>query len=49
LENYRESVVGVSIEEEMTNLTKYQQAYQAASEILNTASELIDIIMTINQ
>lgn len=49
LENYRESVVGVSIEEEMTNLTRYQQAYQAASQVLNTAAELVDIVMTINQ
>jgi flagellar hook-associated protein 1 len=44
LETARESSVGVSIEEEMANLVRYQQAYQAAARILNAASDLVEIL-----
>lgn len=44
---YRESVVGVSLEEEMANLIKYQSSYQAAAKLMNSVSELIDILMSL--
>lgn len=44
LSTYRESHVGVSIEEEMANLVRYQQAYQAAARVLNAASDLVAIL-----
>jgi flagellar hook-associated protein 1 FlgK len=34
------SVSGVSIDEETTNLIKYQQSYQAAAQVINTVNSL---------
>jgi flagellar hook-associated protein 1 FlgK len=42
---YRESITGVSIEEEMTNLIKFQQAYQASAKMINAVSGLLDVLM----
>ena len=45
LENYRDSISGVSIDEEMVNLVNYQKAYQAAARLVNTAGEMMDTIL----
>jgi flagellar hook-associated protein 1 FlgK len=45
LENYRESVSGVSIDEETVNLIKYQNAYQAAAKLINTADEMMETVL----
>jgi len=45
VENQRESVSGVSIDEEMTNLLSYQQGYQAAARVLNTMSSVISTLI----
>ena len=37
----REAVSGVSLDEEMVALTKYQRAYQAAGRVLATVDELM--------
>jgi flagellar hook-associated protein 1 FlgK len=42
LVNYRESVSGVSLDEEMVNLIKFQQAYNAAAKLISIADELLD-------
>lgn len=47
LTNQRESVSGVSIDEEMISLTKYQMGYTAAAKLCNTANELLDELMSI--
>ena len=45
LENYRESVSGVSIDEEMVNLVKYQAAYNAAAKMISMAQDMMDSLM----
>ena len=37
----RESVSGVSLDEEMVKLTTFQRSYQAASKLMQTADELL--------
>ena len=39
-----ESISGVSIDEEMTNLIKFQQAYQATARMVSTIDELMQIL-----
>jgi flagellar hook-associated protein 1 FlgK len=36
---------GVNLDEEATNLLRYQQAYQAAGKIMQTASKLFDLLL----
>ncbi|MBI9085928.1 MAG: flagellar hook-associated protein FlgK [Desulfobacterales bacterium] len=45
LENYRESVAGVSLDEEMINLVKFQTAYDAAAKLIKTADEMISTVL----
>lgn len=47
LENYREEVSGVSLDEEMVHLVQFQAAYQAASKIINTVNDMLDSLMNI--
>jgi flagellar hook-associated protein 1 FlgK len=44
--NQRQSVDGVSIDEEMTNLIQYQQAYQAAARVMNTINETLSTLLS---
>ncbi|SDI04943.1 flagellar hook-associated protein FlgK [Propionivibrio dicarboxylicus] len=43
----RNSISGVNLDEEAANLIQYQQAYQAASKVLEIASKLFDSILAI--
>ena len=45
LENQRESVSGVSLDEEMINLLKFQNAYAAAARLITTADEMMQTIL----
>jgi flagellar hook-associated protein 1 len=49
LENYRESVSGVSLDEEMVNLIKYQAAYNAAAKMITMAQEMLDSLMSMTR
>ncbi|MCL4236086.1 MAG: flagellar hook-associated protein FlgK [Deltaproteobacteria bacterium] len=42
--NLRESVVGVSLEEEMSNLMKYQFSYQASSRLFSVVDEMLQTL-----
>ena len=41
----RESIAGVSIDEEMVNMVKFQQAYNAAARIFTVIDEMTDLII----
>jgi len=45
LENLRQSVTGVSIDEELTYLTQYQYAYQASARVVTVLDEMLDTII----
>lgn len=45
IENSRQSVMGVSSEEELTNLIKFQNAYNANSRYINVVAEMIDTLI----
>ncbi|MNR37328.1 Flagellar hook-associated protein 1 [compost metagenome] len=42
VESQRQSVSGVSLDEEMSNLIKFQHAYSAASRFMTTFDQLLD-------
>ncbi len=42
VESLRQSVSGVSMDEEMTNLVKFQQAYNASARFMTTFDEMLD-------
>lgn len=45
----REQLSGVSLDEEMLNLIKYQMAYNAASRMTKTISDMMDILINLGQ
>jgi len=45
----REALSGVSLDEEMLNLIKYQMAYNAASRVTGIVSELMDTMIAIGE
>lgn len=46
LTQQRESVSGVSLDEEMTNMIKYQRAFDAAARVVNSVNEMFDTLLT---
>ncbi len=44
-DNARQQVIGVSSDEELTNMIKFQNAYNAASRYINVVSEMIETII----
>lgn len=46
LENQRQSVVGVSTDEELSNLIKYQQGYNASSRYFTVVSEMVEHLIS---
>ena len=45
LEAQKMSYSGVSIDEEMTNVMKYQRSYEAAAKLIKIADELLETIL----
>lgn len=46
IESNRQAVVGVSADEELVNLIKFQNAYNASSRYINTVSQMIDYLLS---
>jgi flagellar hook-associated protein FlgK len=47
LNEQRDALSGVSLDEEMMNMMKYQQSYTAASKLLKTSDEMLQTILSI--
>lgn len=43
----QQSESGVNLDEEATNLMRYQQAYQAAGKVMQTANQMFDMLLTL--
>ncbi|HAA64523.1 MAG TPA: flagellar hook-associated protein FlgK, partial [Thermoanaerobacter sp.] len=41
----RQSVSGVSLDEEMTNMLKYQKSYAASARVITAIDELLDTLI----
>ena len=49
LESQRDSVMGVSIDEEMTDLMKFQKAFSASAKMVTTIDEMLDTILNMKR
>lgn len=45
LENKKEAISGVSLDEEMTNMIRFQHAYTASARVINTMDEMLELIV----
>lgn len=45
IDNTRQSISGVSIDEEMSNMIKFQHAYNASARMITAVDEMIDVIV----
>lgn len=49
VESLRASISGVSLDEEMMNLTRYQRAYQASLEVVRVADEMLGSLLALRR
>ncbi|MHC1751922.1 flagellar hook-associated protein FlgK [Humidesulfovibrio sp.] len=47
LDDQQQAISGVNIDEEMTNLIKYQHAYTAAAKLITTADEMMQVLLSL--
>lgn len=45
LNNLRQSVMGVSLDEEMSNMVQFQHAYNAAARVINTINDMLETVI----
>ncbi len=45
----RQSVIGVSMEEELTDLVRFQRAYEAAARVFSTSSEILQVLVNLGR
>ena len=46
LKNWDSSISGVSLDEEVTNLMRYQHSYAAAARVITVVDEMLELITT---
>ncbi len=44
-----ESISGVSLDEEIANVTRYQTMYEASARMINTVNEMLDTVLTLGK
>lgn len=49
VETFRAQTSGVSIDEELTNLMKYQRAFEAAAKMITITDELMDVLLSLRR
>jgi flagellar hook-associated protein 1 FlgK len=49
LKNLRESISGVSLDEETTKMIEFQKAFDASARLIKTADEMIDTVLRLKQ
>jgi flagellar hook-associated protein 1 FlgK len=49
LSTQRDSVSGVSLDEEMTNMMKYQKAFEASARLITVVEEMLDTVMNMKR
>lgn len=49
LKNIRESISGVSLDEETTKMIEYQKSYDASAKLIKTADEMLDTILSLKR
>jgi flagellar hook-associated protein 1 FlgK len=49
LQAQRSSVSGVSLDEEMVDLVKYQRAFQASAHLVSTIDQMLDVVMNLKR
>jgi flagellar hook-associated protein 1 len=47
LDDYREAVSGVSLDEEMVNMLQFETAYQAAARVISSVDKMLETLMSI--
>jgi flagellar hook-associated protein 1 FlgK len=47
VKSLRDSASGVSVDEEMVDLTRFQRAFQASVQVLHTADELMQSLLSV--
>ena len=45
----RDSISGVSLDEEMTDLTKFQKAFAASARLITTVDEMLDSVVNLKR
>jgi flagellar hook-associated protein 1 FlgK len=49
LKAQQDSIAGVNLDEEMTNLVKFQNSYKAAAKLITTADEMLQTLLSLKQ
>jgi flagellar hook-associated protein 1 len=49
LNSQRDSVSGVSLDEELTNIMKFQKAYEASARLVSVVGEMLDTLLQMNR